>query len=622
MGKRLGTLGPHADLVQEAGELLSSLTGAVSVITRPKPEEEELDQLRFMLLRAEQVLAVLVTRAGTVQNRVLALPEGVSATELERLNNFLAEHAPGKSLRQLRDFLAARQADRRGEVAIQLARESSTLWDLATMTRRELGVASHSRRPVFSSRGDVFALAVGANVNLYDVRTAELVQQLVGHEGPVETVAFSLDDRSLVSGAVDRTVRLWSLDSGRSEVYAGFEAMLTEAELLADGRSILAVSSAGEVRLFEPRRAGRVVTEHGATSSGLALGADDRVASIDERGRLRIVDLEGRMLAEHALPPAPHVQLVASPDGRGFAGVSRAWVTVADGRKPDPRVPSGALVLGTFDAAPPSSIALPAAVLELAWLADASAVVVGLMDGTVRRIDRTGALVELDRFATPVTSVAISSDGAWVAAGSEDGTIRLTELASGRRRALGAHERRVTGLAFSPGDTWLASGCADHTARLWRLSDGTFRAFDEGGHGIEQLGFADEGRALVLLSGGETRLRRRDVETGEPLLPLAGHQGKLVGFALSDDGRRALAFGADGAVRLLDLEDGEGRTLTGHVQPIAGAGFAAGGRVIVTLGEEGTVRAWPDDLPQGMQELREWIAAAMQEGEPRAGSAG
>ncbi|MEZ4325333.1 MAG: heat-inducible transcriptional repressor HrcA [Polyangiales bacterium] len=115
VGRALGALGPNDDLVQEAGELLSSLTGAVSVITRPKPEEEELDQLRFMLLRAGQVLAVLVTRAGTVQNRVLALPEGVDASELERLNNYLGEHAPGKSLRQLRDFLAARQDDRRDE---------------------------------------------------------------------------------------------------------------------------------------------------------------------------------------------------------------------------------------------------------------------------------------------------------------------------------------------------------------------------------------------------------------------------------------------------------------------------------------------------------------------------
>ncbi len=115
VGRKLGQLGPHADLVQEAGELLSALTGAVSVVTRPRPEDEELDQLRFMPLRDGQALAVLVTRAGTVQNRVLPLPAGVAVGELERLNNYLEEHAPGKSLRQLRDQLAARQEGSRGE---------------------------------------------------------------------------------------------------------------------------------------------------------------------------------------------------------------------------------------------------------------------------------------------------------------------------------------------------------------------------------------------------------------------------------------------------------------------------------------------------------------------------
>ncbi len=50
--------------------------------------------------------------------------------------------------------------------------------------------------------------------------------------------------------------------------------------------------------------------------------------------------------------------------------------------------------------------------------------------------------------------------------------------------------------------------------------------------------------------------------------------------------------------------DGEGRTLAGHT------GFAADGRVLVTLGFEGTVRARPDDLPETIPALRAWLSAA------------
>ncbi len=40
------------------------------------------------------------------------------------------------------------------------------------------------------------------------------------------------------------------------------------------------------------------------------------------------------------------------------------------------------------------------------------------------------------------------------------------------------------------------------------------------------------------------------------------------------------------------------------------ASSTAGPRVLVTLGFEGTVRAWPDDLPETIPALRAWLSAA------------
>jgi WD40 repeat protein len=539
--------------------------------------------------------------------RLIVQPE-VGDVYVRDLDGITKRNLPGT-----RDATGKWFLDGHGDVALHLANDSSAHWDLATMTRRPLEAPSHLRRPVFSSAGDRFALAVGADIHVHATSTGALVRRLVGHEGPIEMVSFSRDDRRLVSASVDRTARVWNLGSGQSEVYAGFEGVVTEAELLADGRSILAVSTSGEVRLFEPRRAGRVVTDHAAPATGLALSEDGRVASIDDRGRLRIADLAGRTLAEHPTSRAANFHLATAPDGRSFAGVPRAWITATDGRHPDLSAPAATLLLGSFDATAPRAVELPAAALELAWLVDGSAVLVALVDGTVRRVDRGGAGVELDRFTAPATSLAASPGGTWLAAGSEDGHVRLTELATGRHRDLAPHTQRVTALAFAAGDAWLASGCADHTARLWRVDDGSFRSFDEGGHGVEQLAFSVDGRTLILLSGGETQLRRLSVETGEHLAPLLGPLGKLLGFTVSADGRRLLTHGADGAVRVIDLADGGGRTLAGHTLRVTGAGFAEDGRMIVTLGLEGTVRAWPDDLPETMPELRAWLAAATPE---------
>ena len=589
-------------VVRSDGALLGGRTRTgVAWILRPGASEVEL-----LTPPEEQPRAAFVSLDG---RRLVVKPEQADAY-VRDVDGPARQRLPGTRDAPGRWFL-----DRRGTVAVHVADETSTVWDLATRTRHDLDLITRSTRPAFTAQGDRIAFAVDAEVHIFETRTATLVRRLVGHEGPVETLEFTDDGRGLVSGGVDRTVRTWDLGSGRSEVHAGFEGIVSEVRTLADGRSILAVSTAGEARLFEPHRAGQVVTEHDAPTTGLALSADDRVASIDETGRLRISDLAGVRVAEHATPRARQIHLAAAPDGRSFAGVPRAWVTMTDGRRPDPTAPPATLLLGTFDTAPPTRVALAAAATDLGWLADA--VIVALVDGSVLRIDRSGTIAELHRFTAPATSVATSTSGRWIAAGSDDGAVRLIEVATGHHRDLEPHKERVTGLAFAAGDVWLASGCADHKARLWRLADGTFRSYDEGGHGMEQVAFSADGDTLILLSGGETQLRRIDAASGEHLAPLVGPLDRLLGFSVSTDGRRILTLGADGSVRVIDTADGQGRSLAGHSQPVLGAGFAAGGRVIVTLGREGTVRAWPDDLPETMPALRAWIAAAAPGGAAR-----
>ena len=89
--QRLQNLEPGSDVLEEAGELLSAMTGAAAVLRAPRPEEEQLAQLRFMPLRAGQLLAILITRGGEVQNRVLAMPGGFPLDSLERIHNMLDE---------------------------------------------------------------------------------------------------------------------------------------------------------------------------------------------------------------------------------------------------------------------------------------------------------------------------------------------------------------------------------------------------------------------------------------------------------------------------------------------------------------------------------------------------
>ena len=111
--ERMRELRPGVDdLVREAGRLLATIAGAAAVITRPRVDTEPLSQIRFMTLRPGELLALVITKSGAIQNRVISSP-AIDASELERLNNYLAEKVAGRTLSEVRSVLAAEVDDTR-----------------------------------------------------------------------------------------------------------------------------------------------------------------------------------------------------------------------------------------------------------------------------------------------------------------------------------------------------------------------------------------------------------------------------------------------------------------------------------------------------------------------------
>ncbi len=113
--ERLRDLEPGADAVRETGQLLSGLTGTATIIAQPPVLEAGLEQLRFMPLSGGRTLAVLVTRSGAVENRVVVTELDIDDHVLERVNNYLGELVQGRTLREVRDLLATRLASDRGQ---------------------------------------------------------------------------------------------------------------------------------------------------------------------------------------------------------------------------------------------------------------------------------------------------------------------------------------------------------------------------------------------------------------------------------------------------------------------------------------------------------------------------
>ena len=116
--QRLADLEPGADAVRETGQILSRLTGTAAIIAQQPVVEAPLAQLRFMRLAEGRTLAVLVTRSGSVENRVVVTELQIDDHTLERVNNYLDDLVQGNTLRGVRDRLAVRLAHEEGQYRV------------------------------------------------------------------------------------------------------------------------------------------------------------------------------------------------------------------------------------------------------------------------------------------------------------------------------------------------------------------------------------------------------------------------------------------------------------------------------------------------------------------------
>jgi WD40 repeat protein/serine/threonine protein kinase len=77
-------------------------------------------------------------------------------------------------------------------------------------------------------------------IRIWEANTGQLRAELFGHESSVREITFSIDGRTLISSSCDKTVRLWSVEHGRSYgiLYAPVNRNLYEYDfsVSADGK--------------------------------------------------------------------------------------------------------------------------------------------------------------------------------------------------------------------------------------------------------------------------------------------------------------------------------------------------------------------------------------------------
>ncbi|WP_126172801.1 heat-inducible transcriptional repressor HrcA [Altericroceibacterium xinjiangense] len=160
--QRLSRPGPIEQALESTSALLSDLSAAAGVVMVPR-REPSLSQMNLIQLDSARALAVLVGEDGSVENRLVEIPAGASASALQAATNYITARLAGRTLAEAAKAMRQEIVSGRSEL------------DAASSDLVERGLAVWSedaaRRPVLIVRGQSKLLDEDALGDLERIRS-------------------------------------------------------------------------------------------------------------------------------------------------------------------------------------------------------------------------------------------------------------------------------------------------------------------------------------------------------------------------------------------------------------------------------------------------------------------
>ncbi len=233
------------------------------------------------------------------------------------------------------------------------------------------------------------------------------------------------------------------------------------------------------------------------------------------------------------------------------------------------------------------------------------------------------------------TAAAFSKDGRYVGGvcrgqtlisnPTDFGAVYVWQATTGRQlhkfepKPLDTISNSFTSIDFSPDGELVAAGREDGTIRIWNVENGNevhLLAQPQLGESISEdvkaVVFSPDGRTLLAVGDGFEALaaeqeyypvRLWDVSTSRVTRLFRGHSDIVLCAAFSPDGQYAVTGGRDRTAILWNVSEGkEVKLLDAHTSWVTAVAFTSDGRHVLTGSQDRTVRVW--DVGSGREVRR------------------
>jgi len=450
---------------------------------------------------------------------------------------------------------------------------------------------------------------------------------LRGHAQTVTCVAYSPDGKTLASGSLDATVRLWDLATGKAQVRPQ-RAGVGSVAFSPDGRTLAAGLLTGDVLLADAATGQEQAVLQGHKEGVWALAFSPDGSTLASGGRDKKMVLwdtakTGQKRIEVTTTSVDVCDVAWSPDSKSLVQVgdfrrARLWdaqtgqtladfpghrfntstaAFSADGRTLATASPDGSVSLWDFPTRQMRTTLQdhPGPVDCVRFSPDSRILAVACRDGTVRVWDVASRQAFCCGHTDGVRKVAFSPDGRSLATASSDMTVKVWDAVLPQAPPpVQKAQERVWDVAFSSDGKTAAAACDDNNVRLWDTRTGQVRAILKG-HSAPVLSVVCSADGALIASAGDDRtVRLWDAETQAALAVLTGHTDRIACVAFSLDGRLLASGGHDKTIRLWEVRSGRSlATLEGHKETVWSLSFSPDGKTLVSAPQSGgEVRLW------------------------------